>query len=304
MPARNSSQPYVIVGLGEVLWDVFPEGPKFGGAPANFACTAAELAGDAAEVFMVSAIGRDDLGERALSSLSDHRVLTDHVAVNAFPTGRVDVTVDSAGVASYRFAEDVAWDHLEWSADLENLAARTNAVCFGTLAQRTRESSQTVLRFVAATPAESLRIFDINLRSPYWTYDVIMESLMLANILKLNDDELKILSERLGISGDPVQQLEQINLLFSLDLTALTRGSKGSLLVDRRGQVSDLPGEPVGVVDTVGAGDAFTAALTVGLLQGASLEETHRWASCVAAYVCSVAGAAPHLPETIRRRGS
>ncbi len=290
----------VLVGLGEVLWDVFPEGPKFGGAPANFACSSAELSGQSADVFMVSGVGNDDLGRRAISALRDHGVSAQHVAASKFATGRVDVKLDAAGIATYQFAEDVAWDHLTWTPSMATLAAECDVVCYGTLAQRTSVSRETVERFVWSTPRGALRVFDINLRTPYWSEEVILDSLKLANVLKLNDAELPTLAAMLGLHGSDIDQLQQLNRLCSLKLTALTRGSSGALLVSANGETSDLPAEPTTVVDTVGAGDAYTSAMVIGLLRKLPLGTINQWASRVAAYVCSQPGATPHLPESLR----
>jgi fructokinase len=289
-----------IVGLGEVLWDVLPEGPKFGGAPANFACSAAELAGESAEVEMVSGVGLDALGPPVIAALGAHHVGAEHVSASSFQTSRVDVKLDAAGIASYVFAENVAWDHLEWSSALAALAAKTDVVCFGTLSQRSPVSSETIQRFARSTRRPALRVFDINLRSPFWSEKIVLESLKLANIFKLNDAELPILSSMLNLHGSDIDQLRQINQLFSLKLTALTRGSSGSLLVSADGETSDLPAEPTTVVDTVGAGDAYTAAMVMGLIRKLPLKTINKWASRVAAYVCSQPGATPHLPESLK----
>jgi fructokinase len=291
-----------IVGLGEVLWDVFPDGPRFGGAPANFACIASQLSAGDADVDMVSSLGQDELGAAAIVWLEEMGVGTEFVAIGGLKTGRVDVTVDTAGAASYVFAEDVAWDHLEWTPALGELAAQAQAVCFGTLAQRTELSSATIQRFVRSTPSAALRVFDINLRTPYWSEKVIRESLELANVLKLNDAELPILGAMLNLAGGPVEQLKQLIGKYALGLVALTRGAEGSLLVSTPGEVSELAAPPTRVVDTVGAGDAFTAAMVVGLMRGLGLVEIHQWASEVAAFVCSKPGATPQLPEGLRKR--
>jgi fructokinase len=289
-----------IVGLGEVLWDVFPDGPKFGGAPANFACSAGEMVAAKADIFMVSAIGKDELGAGARQSLAEHGVRIDYLIENERPTGRVDVTLDSAGIASYVFAENVAWDDLRWTPEHSLLAQETDIVCFGTLGQRSPESRKVIQQFVWATPRSALRVFDINLRSPYWTEEVILESLKLANVLKLNDAELPILAKILHLKGGNVELLKEINRLFSLKLSALTSGSSGSLLVAGSGETSDLLAEPTTVVDTVGAGDAFAAAMTIGMFNQLPLNTINHWASRVAAFVCSKPGAAPHLPDSVK----
>ena len=289
-----------IVGLGEILWDVFPDGARFGGAPANFACSAAGLAAGSARVGMAGAVGRDDLGQRALAGLTSRGVAVTAVAVLPQPTGRVDVTVDLAGHASYVFAPDCAWDNVPWSDSLERLAAETSAVCFGTLSSRGATALATIRRFVAAVPSPALRILDINLRPPFWSSDIVRDSLPLANVVKCNDDELPVVAEILGLTGSPESILRQLVDRHALRLAALTRGAKGSLLVTADGAASDLPGTPVEVIDTVGAGDAFTAAVTLGLLAGWPLSKLHAHAERVAAYVCTQPGGTPPIPADLR----
>lgn len=289
----------VIVGLGEVLWDVFPDGPRFGGAPTNFVCSAAGLGRGQFEVVMASAVGHDELGQLALAALNDHQVNIAAVARVNHPTGQVDVTLDEHGHASYEFASDAAWDHLHWTRGLEELANRTNVVCFGTLAQRSDDSQRTIRRFVASTPPSCLRLLDINLRLPFWNQEVILQSLALASALKLNDSELPVIASLFQLQGSDEAMLEQILKRYSLKVIALTRGANGSLLLRDSGERSDLAGQLVNVVDTVGAGDAFTAALALGVLRGLPLDDTNRWASDVAAFVCTQAGATPRLPASL-----
>lgn len=289
-----------IVGLGEVLWDVFPDGPRFGGAPANFACSAAQLAGSRAAVWMAGSVGLDDLGTRALAELRSHGVVTDCVTQAPHPTGQVLVELDAAGHATYTFAAGTAWDNLTWSHELAALAARSDVVCFGTLGQRSEISRKTIQRFVRETPPSCLRVFDINLRPPFWSADVVLESLELANILKLNDAELPVLRELLALPGTDRDVLKQLCERYSLKMVALTRGAAGSILLSSDGRCSELAGTPVEVVDTVGAGDAFTAALAVGLLEGMPLPALHDWAARVAAFVCTQPGATPRIPDSVR----
>jgi fructokinase len=289
-----------IVGLGEILCDVFPDGPRFGGAPANFACAAAELAGDRADVFMASAVGNDDLGRRAVAALTEHGVDTQYVAIPSHATGQVHVELDEQRHASYEFASDTAWDHLTWTADWFRLAQPADAVCFGTLAQRSAVSRQTIQGFIEATPGTCLRVLDLNLRAPHWTAEVVLESLNLANVLKLNDSELAILAEIVSLEGTDRELLEHLMETFSLSLVVLTRGANGAALLNHAGEFSDLPSSPCEIVDTVGAGDAFTAAVIVGLLDRLALAEIHRWAGRVAAFVCSQPGATPTFPPSIR----
>jgi fructokinase len=295
---------YIVIGLGEVLWDVFPDGPRFGGAPANFACSAAELAGGNLDVFMVGAVGPDELGRKATWSLREHGVDTRHVATVAEPTGQVLVKFDAAGHPSYDIATDTAWDNIRWSDDLQKLATRADAVCFGTLAQRSARSCETIQEFVRATRPECLRVLDINLRPPFWNETAVVESLQLTNTLKMNDEELPALADILGWKGANEDLLQQCMTKFSLDLVALTRGAAGALLVTKSGERSDLPGQATSVVDTVGAGDAYTAALVVGRLNNLPLNTLNAWATKVASFVCSQPGGTPKFPPHLRNQSN
>jgi fructokinase len=290
----------IIVGLGEILWDIFPDGPRFGGAPANFACSVAGLANDSWPVAMVSAVGNDELGQRALDAIKDHNVQDQMINQLEYPTGTVLVQLDATGHATYEFASDTAWDHLNWNDRLELLAKRTVAVCYGTLGQRSAVSRQTIQQFLKATPATCLRIFDINLRPPYWSEQVILESLEPANVIKLNEDELPVLAQILNLTGSDRELLDQLLERCDLQTAVLTRGSLGALLVSHDGSFSDIPGQDVNVVDTVGAGDSFTAAVVRGQLQGLPLHTTNLWAGNVAAFVCSQPGATPRIPQHLR----
>jgi fructokinase len=279
-----------------MLWDVFPDGAQFGGAPANFACHAATFGGRAA---MVSRVGEDDWGTRALEILAQRGVITEHVARDAqHPTGTVQVALDAAGKPTFTIAENVAWDHLAWSAGLETVAQDAGAVCFGTLGQRCDESRETIQRFIRATPPSTLRIYDINLRPPFYNDRLILESVELANVLKLNDDELPHLGSLCGLSGSDRELMRQLADRFGLECIALTRGAEGAVLL-RGEQINEHPGVPADVVDTVGAGDSYTAALATGLLRGLELERINQTACRVAAYVCSRAGATPELPADL-----
>jgi fructokinase len=289
-------KPGCIVGVGEILWDVFPDRACFGGAPANFACSAAELAGDMADVFMIGAVGRDELGAKSIESLASHGVRTAAVEINDHPTGRVIVQLDQSGQPTYTFENDTAWDNLAWTAAVREVAARASLLCFGTLGQRSTVSRRTIRQIVAATQPDCVRVLDINLRPPFWTDEVILESLPLANVLKLNDAELPVLARLLALSGSQIEQLRQLQNRYKLRLVALTRGESGSVLLDEHGNPDEQPGRSVIVADTVGAGDAFTAALAVGLLQQRPLNEVHRRAADIAAFVCSQPGATPKLP--------
>jgi len=290
-----------VIGIGEILWDVFPDGPRFGEAPANFACGVAELARDRIDVYMAGGVGADDLGRRAIEALQLHGVDTSCVAVVDRPTGQVLVELDAVGQASYEFAADAGWDNVAWSDGLQQLAARADAVSFSTLGQRSESSRQTIQRFVRATPAKCLRVLDINLRPPFWNEEIVMQSLRLANVLKLNDAELSVLAEMLGWSGADHELLQQLVDRFSLQLAAVTRGAAGALLLRESGEQSDLPGQPTVVVDTVGAGDSFTAALVIGLLSGLPLATINAWGNRIAAFVSSQPGATPYIPDYLHQ---
>ena len=293
--AADANRDTSVVAIGEVLWDVFPSGPRFGGAPANFACAIAGLAPNNVSVAMVSAVGNESLGDDAIQSLKRQNVETNSVTRQRQQTGQVHISIDANGVASYKFAEDCAWDNLVWSDKLAELAKQTDVVCFGTLGQRSEVSKATIQQFVRTTPSDCLRIFDINLRPPFYTEAVIRESLEIANVLKLNDDELPLLAELLAIQGDEQELVAQIADAASLDVIALTRGENGALIF-KDGQTSECAGVATEVVDTVGAGDAFTAAMVVGLLAGTHIDSINRHACEVAAFVCSQSGATPRMP--------
>jgi len=295
------TRPATVIGIGEILWDVFPDGRRFGGAPANFACTVAELACDRIDVYAAGAVSTDGLGRSAIEVLRGRGVDTGCVAIVDRPTGQVLVKLDAAGRASYEFAADAAWDNLAWSDGLEQLAARADAVCFSTLGQRSEISRQTIQRFVQATPAACLRVLDINLRPPFWNEEILFQSLHLANVLKLNDAELSILADMLHWRGEDLELLQRLVDRFSLQLVALTRGAAGAILLSESGERSDLPGQPTVVVDTVGAGDSFSAVLVIGLLSGHPLAKINAWGNRVAAFVSSQAGATPHIPHYLHQ---
>jgi len=213
-------------------------------------------------------------------------------------TGQVLIQLNEDGAANYEFASDCAWDNLGWSSALNELALRTDVVCFGTLGQRSELARQTIRRFVAATREEALRIFDINLRPPFYCDEVILESLKLANVLKLNEEELPVLAKLYGLNGSNVDQLQQLASRFQLPTIAFTRGAEGAILL-HDGQIDQQASIKTTVVDTVGAGDAYTATMTWCLLNGANIETINRNACEVAAFICSQAGATPAIPSEI-----
>jgi fructokinase len=294
----KTTPPFQIVGIGEVLWDLLPTAKQLGGAPANFVCHAHALSASAR---LISRVGDDPAGREILASFRARGLSTETIAVDAIaPTGSVSVEVDARGHPRFTIHENVAWDRME--ADAAALAAVRNAdaVCFGSLAQRTHLVRATVATLLAATRADALRIFDINLRPPFVDDEVIRQSLAAANVLKLNEQELPVLAELFQLSGDPARQLAMLAERFSLRLIALTCGGDGSMLF-ADGELMTQAALPATVRDTVGAGDSFTAAVAIGMLRNWSLEQISRHANAVAAFVCSQSGATPPLPEALRR---
>ena len=281
----------IVVGLGELLWDLFPAGKQLGGAPANFAYIAS-LLGD--EGIAASRLGQDDLGAEAIHRLGDLGLPTEFIQRDADrPTGTVKVEVDPAGQPRFEISESVAWDFLEWTPDWQRLAENADAVCFGSLAQRSEESRATVRNFLRATPPGTVKVFDVNLRQSYYSTEVLAESMKLADIVKLNEDELpKIMSLAKFPHKDDVSSAQRLISTYDLKLLCLTRGGRGSLLV-RNGDASEHPGFRVPVADTVGSGDAFTAGLVHEYLHGASLDLMNEVANLVGAWVTSEVGAMP-----------
>ena len=277
----------VIVGIGEILWDMLPGGKALGGAPANFAYHAQRLG---EEGWAVSAIGDDPLGAEIMDIVAE-KELHHIIAVTDKPTGTVQVELDGKGVPSYNITEDVAWDNIPFTPEMEALAARADAVCFGSLVQR-MSSRSSILRFLRATRPEALKVFDINLRQHYYSPEVIEESLRLADILKINDDEIRIVADMFGLGDDDTAACRLLMERYSLRLVILTRGAEGSEVITAREVIPQAVGE-VKVVDTVGAGDSFTAAFVVAYLRGLPLSEAQRLASETASYVCSCKGAMP-----------
>lgn len=289
----------MILGIGELLWDVLPTGPRIGGAPANFAGHAKALGADAA---VISRVGADADGERLVAALRAGGVSTAGVTVDPdHPTGSVEVRLEPDGQPHFTIHENVAWDHLAAPPELLELAAKADAVCFGSLGQRLAGSREAVRKLVAATPPGALRVFDVNLRQRFYDREVIDSSLELANVCKLSDSELPVIAGLLGLTGDVRGQIGTLLSRYRLRAVVYTRGADGSLLTD--GTVwSDHPGVPAEVRDTVGAGDSFTCAVTLGLLLDWSLAAISEAASEIAAYVCSQDGAVPPLPPRLRER--
>lgn len=290
----------IIVGLGEALWDVLPEGKKLGGAPANFAYHTRQFGFNSVAV---SAVGEDKLGDETLAAL-DEKGLEYDMARVPYPTGTVQVTLDEEGIPTYDIRENVAWDNIPFTPELEELARNCRAVCFGSLAQRNVVSRETIHKFLDTMPSDNgrLKIFDINLRQNFYTKEVLCDSLRRCNVLKINDEELVIIGRMFDYPGlDMRNKCWLILGKYNLDMLVLTCGTNGSY-VFTPGNVSFQETPRVEVADTVGAGDSFTGAFCSGILKGMSVAEAHKMAVDVSAYVCTQSGAMPVLPGSIVNR--
>lgn len=286
-----------VVGIGELLWDMLPGGKKIGGAPANFAYHVSQLGIPAT---VVSAVGCDELGDELMQELSQKPmgVLIDKVD---HPTGTVAVELAGKGMPTYDIKQDVAWDNIPFTPELEALAKRTQAVCFGSLAQRSDVSRSTIQKFISAMPDEPgrLKIFDINLRQGYYTPQIIEKSLEVCNVLKINDEELEILGRMFDLPECGTKEICRTLLeRYNLDILVLTCGANGSWLFTPEA-VSFKPTPKVEVADTVGAGDSFTAAFTAAILGGKTIDEAHELAVKLSAFVCTQRGAMPLHPESL-----
>ena len=287
----------IVVGMGEALWDVLPEGKKIGGAPANFAYHVSQFGLTSC---VVSAVGDDALGKEITENFTS-KGLNQLIAEVPYPTGTVQVEIDPAGVPQYEIKENVAWDNIPYTARLEQLAERTKAVCFGSLAQRNVVSRNTINRFFDAMPrtADSLVVFDVNLRQGFYNKEIICNSMKRCNILKINDEELVTVSRMFGYPGIDLQDKCWILLgKYNLKMLILTCGINGSY-VFTPGNVSFQPTPKVEVADTVGAGDSFTAAFIASILKGKSVQEAHSLAVQTSAFVCTKKGAMPILPPEL-----
>ena len=286
-----------VVGLGEVLWDVLPEGKKLGGAPANFAYHAGQFLGQD-ETIAISALGEDKLAEETIEALGEHGLncLLPRVP---YPTGTVQVTLAEGGIPTYDIKENVAWDNIPFNDEIQEVARDCRAVCFGSLAQRNIVSRTTIQKFLDATPGDCLKIFDINLRQQFYTKEIIQESIRHCNILKINDEELVLIGRMFGYPGLDIENKCWLILgKYDLDMLVLTCGTNGSY-VFTPGNVSFQETPKVQVADTVGAGDSFTGSFVASILSGLSVPEAHKKAVEVSAFVCTQNGAMPALPQTL-----
>ena len=289
----------IVVGMGEALWDVLPDGKKIGGAPANFAFHAGQAGMDSR---VVSAVGKDALGEEALATLEGKGLNIEAVARVDFPTGVVNVSLGEQGIPQYDICEGVAWDNIPFTPALANLASQAQAVCWGSLAQRNEVSRKTIFSFLDAMPSdeERLKVFDINLRQQFYTLEIIEASCRRANVLKINDEELVLVSEMLRLgAGSPEVLCRSLMERYGLSILVLTCGANGSY-VSTPVETSYRVTPKVQVADTVGAGDSFTATLVGELLRKTPVGVAHEHAVEVAAYVCTQQGAMAEWPDSLR----
>ncbi|WP_462337335.1 carbohydrate kinase family protein [Phocaeicola barnesiae] len=289
----------MVVGMGEALWDVLPEGKKIGGAPANFAYHVSQFGLDGRTV---SAVGEDKLGTEILENFYEKKLYSMIERV-PYPTGTVQVELDAEGIPCYDIKEGVAWDNIPYTSALEGLAKQTSAVCFGSLAQRSVVSRETINKFLDAMPeGNTLKVFDINLRQGFYTKEILCNSFKRCNVLKINDEELVTVSRMFGYPGIDLQDKCWILLAkYNLKMLILTCGVNGSY-VFTPGNVSFVETPKVEVADTVGAGDSFTATFVAALLKGMPITEAHRLAVEVSAFVCTQNGAMPVIPDYLKER--
>ena len=292
------NQKRYVVGLGEVLWDMLPEGKKLGGAPANFAYHAGQFLGSD-NTIAISALGKDSLADETIEALKEHGLNYLLPRVN-YPTGTVQVTLSGDGIPAYEIKENVAWDNIPYTPEIAEIARNCRAVCFGSLAQRFVTSWATIRQFLDDTPADCLKIFDINLRQQFYTRDVIEESLKRCSILKINDEELVVIQRMYGYNDSDMPGIcEKMLAEHGLKMLVLTCGTNGSY-VFAPGLTSFQETPKVTVADTVGAGDSFTGSFCAAILNGKPIKEAHKKAVQVSAFVCTQHGAMPTLsPELL-----
>lgn len=289
------AEPAKVVGLGELIWDLLPDGKQLGGATTNFAYIS-RLLGNTS--ILASRVGDDELGREARGRLVQMGIVTNYLQVDHdHPTGTVGIKIDADGEAHYSMNEDSAWDYLDWTDGFELLASKADTVCFGTMAQRCQRARATILRFVEHTRPEALRIFDVNLRHAFFTADMLARSLKLATIVKLNNDELHRISGMLGLDAREEETLaRQMMDKFKVELVAITRGDKGSVMITEHEEVTH-PGFQVDVIDTIGSGDAFAAALAHYYSRRAPLSIISEAANRMGSWIATQVGATPETNE-------
>ena len=286
----------LIIGLGEALWDMLPEGKKLGGAPANFAYHAGQFGLD---TVAISALGEDKLADETIEALEQNglKYLMPRVP---YATGTVQVTLTGEGIPTYEIKENVAWDNIPFNDEIKAAAKNCRAVCFGSLAQRNIVSRQTIQQFLDATPEDCIKICDINLRQQFFSKEILEESFKRCNILKINDEELVVVTRMFGYQDlDDAKICEKMVKEYNLQMLVLTCGTNGSHVFTADGKHAFQPTPKVEVADTVGAGDSFTGSFCAAILNGKPVEEAHRIAVEVSAYVCTQNGAMPKYPAEL-----
>jgi len=290
---NNPIKKYTVIGMGEVLWDLLPDGKILGGAPVNFAYHAMQLG---AVGVAVSSVGDDELGREIMDSVNS-KGIENCIAVNSHPTGTVGVTLKD-GKPDYTIYENVAWDFIELTPEAIQMIQQADAICFGTLAQRSTVSHDAIQKALKLVPENCLKVYDINLRQKYYNKELISESLSIANVFKINDDEVELFKQLFGLEGSETEVCRKIKETYSLEYLALTKGEKGSYLFYEN-EMSFLPTPLVVVEDTIGAGDSFTSAMVMGIMNKQPLKKIHSKAVEISAFVCTQKGATPILPEKI-----
>ena len=289
----QKNKKHKVAGLGEVLWDFFPEGKKLGGAPANFAAHAQQLG---AESFIISSIGQDVLGKKTKKCLEAYDIDTSGLQVNKdFPTGKVKLTLDQSGNAQYAIAENTAWDHITLEPIHQKIAQKLDALCFGTLAQRNNISQNSIEQIINHTSKNCLKVFDVNFRKNHYDRRTVKKNLDLANVLKVNEEEFHTIGSLFSHSGNHQNRLDSLIHQFDLRLCILTLGQKGSVMASKEQYNVCTSSSTIDVKSTVGAGDAFTAAAVMGWLDQKPLEQINQEASDLAAFVCSHLEAVPKI---------
>ena len=287
-----------IVGMGEALWDCLPDGRKIGGAPANFAYHVKQFGFNS---LAISAIGNDELGAEIVEKFNQ-RNLQHLLEVVDYPTGTVQVTLDDKGIPCYEICEDVAWDNIPYTDKLDEIAHNCKVVCFGSLAQRNSVSRATINRFIDSMPEteDTFKVFDINLRQHFYNEETLVNSLKKCNILKINDEELIVVSKMFGFPElSQTDACRRILETYGLKMLILTCGTDGSYVFTSE-ETSFQPTPKVEVADTVGAGDSFTGSFIASVLRGKSIADAHKRAVDVSAYVCTQNGAMPVLPDHLK----
>lgn len=287
----------IIAGIGELLWDILPEVEKIGGAPVNFSYHVNQLG---ARAVAISTVGHDDRGKKALDLLQQAGLDIAGISVSdEYCTGYVNASLDKEGTAIYSFPDQVAWDHLSINEYAEDMRPQLNAVCYGSLAQRSAVSRRAILAFLDDLRPQTLRIFDVNIRQNFFSREILESSLNRTDILKMNEEELMIIAGMADLKGPDKELLPALLARYDLEMVILTRGGSGSILITQD-DFSEHRGVDTQIIDTIGAGDSFTAATIIGYLQGLSLDEINDSANQVAACVCSRKGAMVSLPEELR----